>query len=84
MLLRDKINQCTTELATQSSSCPLTLSLLDIIDSRLHEFVRLHHIDLMRTIRFRINKLKDEIHEKQLFQHLSYYYFNTDQVIFIS
>ncbi|CAF1535325.1 unnamed protein product [Adineta ricciae] len=84
ILLRDKISQCTTELATQSSPCPLTLSLLNIVDVRLHEFVRLHHIDLMRTIRFRINKLKDKIHEKQLFQHLSYYYLNNDQFKAIS
>ncbi|CAF1449613.1 unnamed protein product [Adineta ricciae] len=84
ILLRDEISQCTTELAIQSSSCPLTLSLLEIVDARLHEFVRLHHIDLMRTIRFRINKLKDEVHEKQLFQHLSYYYLNNDQFKAIS
>ncbi|CAF1538327.1 unnamed protein product, partial [Adineta ricciae] len=38
----------------------------------------------MRTIRFRINKLKDEIHEKHLFQHLSYYYLNNDQFKAIS
>ncbi|CAF1525617.1 unnamed protein product [Adineta ricciae] len=38
----------------------------------------------MRTIRFRINKLKDEIPEKQLFQHLSYYYLNNDQFKAIS
>ena len=58
ILLRNKIDQYTTELMTQSSSCPSTmLSSLEIIDQRLKEFVRLHHLDLLRTINYQMNKL---------------------------
>ena len=82
ILVRNKINQSTNELMTQSSSCPSTLpSSLEIIDQRLKEFVRLHHIDFMRTINYRINKWKDQIYEKQLFKQLSYYYLTTEQVL---
>ena len=41
---------------------------LKIIDQRLKEFVRLHHLDLMRTIKYQMNKLKDNIYEKELSQ----------------
>lgn len=50
ILLRAKINDLTIELATQSSSCPSTLPPFEVIDTRLKEFVRLHHIDLLSTI----------------------------------
>ncbi|UJR18760.1 hypothetical protein I4U23_005666 [Adineta vaga] len=75
----NKVDKCTTELTDQSLTCPSSLSLLEIIDLQLKEFVRLHHIDLMRTVRYQVHKFKDEIHEKELFKQLSYYYLNTDQ-----
>ncbi len=34
----------------QSTVCPSTLPSLEIIDQKLKEFVRLHHLDLIRTI----------------------------------
>ena len=83
ILLRTKINDLATELATQSSSCPSTLPPLEVIDSRLQEFVHLHHIDLLRTVNYQTNKLKDDIREKQLFQQLSYYYLTSEQVLII-
>ena len=83
ILLRAKINDLTTELATQSSLCPSTLPPLEVIDTRLKEFVRLHHIDLIRTVNYQTNKLKDDIREKQLFQQLSYYYLTSEQVLII-
>ena len=52
-----------------------------MVDERLREFVRLHHIDLLRTVRYRVNKLKDETREKVLIKQLSYYYLNAAQVI---
>ena len=69
---------------TQVFSCPITLSPLEIIDERLKEFVRLHHIDLVRTINYQVTKLKDNISEKQLFEQLSYYYLTMEQVLITS
>jgi hypothetical protein len=44
ILLQNKINQFTTELTTQSLSCPVILiTSLEMIDQRLHKFVRLHY-----------------------------------------
>jgi hypothetical protein len=84
ILLRNKINQYRAELTKQSASCPLPLSPLEIIDQRLKEFVRSHHIDLIRTINYQVNKVKDNIYEKQLFKQLSCYYLTTEQIVMIS
>jgi hypothetical protein len=81
ILLRNKIEQYATELTAQLSSCPSTLFPLEIIDKKLKEFVRLHHIDLSRTIHYQANKIKSIISEKQIFKQLSHYYLTTDQVI---
>jgi hypothetical protein len=62
ILLRKKIDQYTTELRTQSTSYPLTLPRLEIIDSRLKQFVRLHHLDLLRKINYQIFKLNSNIY----------------------
>jgi hypothetical protein len=80
LLLRNRIHQYTIELSTQSSFCPSSLSPLQIIDQRLKEFVRLHHIDLLRTIKYQVNKLKDNIYEKELLKQLSNYNLTTEQV----
>nr|ABQ08076.1 hypothetical protein [Adineta vaga]ABQ08081.1 hypothetical protein [Adineta vaga] len=79
VLFQGQIDQHKNELASQSLTFPSTLSSLDTIDIRLNEFVRLHHIDLIRTVQYRVNKFKDDIHEKELFKRLSYYYLNTNQ-----
>ena len=56
---------------TQSSTCPAKLSSsLEIIDQKLKEFVRLHHLDLLRTINYQINKLNSNIHIKSLSKQL--------------
>ncbi|CAF4643107.1 unnamed protein product, partial [Rotaria socialis] len=47
---------------------------LELIDQRLKEFVRLHHIDLVRTANYQKHKLKDIIYEKRLFNQLSSYH----------
>jgi hypothetical protein len=80
IVLRNKICQYTTELTTQSTSS----SLLETIDQRLIEFVQLHHLDLLRTIKYQVNKFKDHVYEKRLFKQLSYYYLSTEQVRIIS
>lgn len=82
-LLRDKIDEYTTDLTNQFLSCPTALSPLDIIDGRLKEFVRLHHLDFIRAIRYRIHQFKADIHEKQLSKELSYYFSNVEQVSII-
>ncbi len=88
ILLQNRINQYTIELATQSLSCPTTLLTqtamsLEIIDRRLNEFVRLHHLDLKRQINYHISKLRGHIREKQLVQELSSYTLTNEQVIII-
>lgn len=82
-LLCDKIDEYTTELTNQFLNCPTALSPLDIIDGRLKEFVRLHHLDFIRAIRYRIHQFKADIHEKQLSKELSYYFSNVEQVSII-
>ena len=67
----------------QISFCPSTLCPLEVIDIRLKEFVRLHHIDLIRRINYKVNKAKSNAHEKLLFKQLSYYYLTTGHVIII-
>ncbi|CAF1690695.1 unnamed protein product, partial [Adineta ricciae] len=79
VLLCDKINEYTTELTDQSLNCPPALSPLDIIDGRLKEFVRLHHLDFIRANHYRIHQFKADIHEKQLGKELSFYFSNVDQ-----
>ena len=66
----------------QASNCPSTLAPLEIYDKRLKEFVRLHHIDLIRTINYQITKLRDKIYEKTVFnQFSSYYHLDSKQVL---
>ena len=69
-LLHDKIHRYTTELNQQLSSYPFTSISYEIIDLRLKEFVRLHHIDLLRTVNYQVNKFRDHIQEKELSQQL--------------
>jgi hypothetical protein len=66
---------------TQSSSCPSTLSSLEIIDKRLKEFVRLHHLDLLRTINYQICELNSNMHIKKLSKQLSSFRLTTKQVL---
>jgi len=80
IFVRNKIDEYTTQLMTQASSCPFQLSDLEIMDKRLKEFVHLHHLDLLRAVKYRVTKLKDNIQEKQLYKQLSYYYLTTEQV----
>jgi hypothetical protein len=84
ILLQNRINQYKTELTIQSLSCPVILVTtisLEMIDQRLHEFVRLHHLDLTRQIKYHVSKLKDYIREKQLFHELSSSYPLTNEKV---
>jgi len=76
------MNEYTTELITQLKSCPSTLPhSLEIVDQRLKEFVRLHHLDLLRTINYQICKLNFNIHIKKLSKQLSSYHLTIEQVV---
>jgi hypothetical protein len=80
LLLRNKIDQYTAELMTQSISYPLTLVSLDVIDQKLKEFVRLHHLDLLRTINYLVAQLNSKIHINKLLKQLSLFHLTTKQV----
>ena len=83
ILLRDKIDQYTTELIAQSALCPSTLPRLEIIDSKLQEFVRLHHLDLSRTIDSQIGKLNANINIKKFAKQLAIFHLTTKQVLIL-
>ena len=78
--LQRKIGHCEVQLSEQSSSGQWTLTSLQTLDLRLYEFVRLHHIDLLKSINYRINKLNDSIYEKQLSDQLSSCRLSVEQV----
>ncbi|CAF1366004.1 unnamed protein product [Adineta ricciae] len=78
--LQEKFDQCTTQLINQALSCPKSIDLL-LIENQLKEFVRLHHLDLTRKTYFQVNKFKDHIYEKELFQQLSSYPLTTGQCL---
>jgi hypothetical protein len=84
MLLRQKAEQYISDLLQQLTSASRTLpflSSIEIIDQRLKEFVRLHHFDLVRTIYYQMNKFKDMMQEKTLFQQLSSLHLSSEQVL---
>jgi hypothetical protein len=64
----------------QLISCPKTLSLINI-ESRLTEFVRIHHFDLTRKVNYHINQFKDCIREKQLDEQLYSHSLTKEQVL---
>ena len=44
---------------------------LGTMNQRLEEFVRLHHLDLLRTINYQVNQFHDHIHINELSKQLS-------------
>jgi hypothetical protein len=80
LLLQNKIDQFTTELIVQATTCPSTLPSLETIDQRLKEFVRLHHLDLRRAINHQISKLHSNILIKKFSKQLSAFRLTPKQV----
>jgi hypothetical protein len=80
VLLGNKIDHYTSELITQSTTCPLTLPSLEIIDQRLKEFVRLHHLDLLRTISYQLSQLNSLVLINKFSKQLSTFQLTTKQV----
>ena len=61
-------------------TCPSTLTSLEIIDQKLKEFVRLHHLDLLRTVNYQISKLNTMILIKTFSKQISTYHLTNKQV----
>ena len=85
ILLQNRLNQYTVELATQSLSCPAILLAnrklsLEMIGQRLNDFVRLHHLDLLRQVNYHISKLRDTVRDKELLEESSLYPITIEQV----
>lgn len=80
--LQHKLDDCQTRLNQQASTDRWTLCSIEALDTRLKEFVRLHHIDLLKSINYRINQVNDRIREQQIFQRLSSCNLNAEQVRF--
>ncbi len=80
LLLHNKIDQFTAELMAQSSTRPFTLPPLEIIDQRLKEFVRLHHLDLLQIFNYQISKLNSNILIKKFSKQLSTFRLTAKQV----
>ncbi len=80
LLLQNKIDQFTAELLARSSTWSSTLPPLEIIDQRLREFVRLHHLDLLRTVNYQISVLNSNILIKKFSKQLSKFHLTEKQV----
>ena len=80
LLLQKQIDSYTTELTAQLTNCPSTLQPLEQMDQRLKEFVRLHHLDLSRTINYQVNQLHDHIRINELSKQLSSLHVTVKQV----
>ncbi len=80
LLLQNKIDYYTSELSIQGIKCPSTLTSLEIIDQKLKEFVRLHHLDLLRTVNYQISKLNTMILIKTFSKQISTYHLTNKQV----
>jgi hypothetical protein len=81
LLLQNKIDQYTTELLAQAPTCPSTLPSLEMIDQRLQEFVRLHHLDLQRGVNYQISQLNNNTTIKKFFKQLSQFRLTPKQVL---
>ena len=78
--LEEKLDLLEAAIVTQALSCPQTMELASI-ESKLTEYVRLHHVDLKRKMNFRINHFKKEVEEKEFFEYLSSSSLTVEQVI---
>lgn len=54
------------------------------MDVRLVEFVRLHHIDLLRRTNYQATQFRDEIDEHHLLRQLSTLQLTNEQVVLVN
>ena len=79
-VLNEKMTRYETELRQHlyaHSDISLTLEMIDV---RLKEFVRLHHLDLIRLTNYQVNRFNDQLQEKWLSQQLVTCHFTLEQV----
>ena len=68
--LQRNFDRCAIELQHQATACPASIDLF-VVEDRLKEFVRLHHLDFNRRIHYQLNHFHGQIQEEVLFQALS-------------
>ena len=78
--MQHRLNLCNVKLLSLNSTCPSTLTL-SLIDEPLKQFVLSHHKHLFHKMDSSINKLRDQVHEIQLFNTLNFHRFNVEKVI---
>ncbi len=81
--LNQQFDQCKTELLTQSVSCPSKLLPIDILDHNLNEFVQLQEKYLSNKMNSQLNRYKNTIEEKKLYQNFFTYDLSNNQVIIL-
>lgn len=80
-LLQNKIDQYQNELNSQLSSHPTTLPSPQFIDIQLKEFVRLHHCDLLRAVKYQIAELNTTVSLSHLSKYLGTFELTSKQVV---
>jgi hypothetical protein len=78
--IKKQINQYELELIKQSKSYPKTTLSLDLIDPCLKEFVNCQRQYLSTKSNKQLIKFKDDTQETELFEIITTYYPNMDQV----
>lgn len=79
-LLQKKIDQYTSELFVHSTGYPSTLPALETVDKRLKEFVRLHHLHLLRACSYQKSKLNIRTFINRFSKLLDKFHLTTKQV----
>ena len=78
-VLDKELEQCHEKLTIQSACCPPTLSLQPL-DTSLREFVCLHQRRFFKKMHCQLAKVKAGIRDRELWQQLSTYQLNIEQV----
>lgn len=77
--INTELDQCNEKLTVQALRCPSTLSL-ETIDTSLRDFVCIHQRRLSKKMNCQLAKLKGCLGDNDLWQQLSFYHLNKDQV----
>ncbi|CAF1506248.1 unnamed protein product, partial [Rotaria sordida] len=79
--IKQQVDQCNSELSKQasSSSIPLLLPSLNILDSCLKEYVYLQQNYLFKRINQQLIRCKNDISDQKLYQQLLAYHLTIDQ-----
>lgn len=71
LVLNDKLARYETELGQDLYAYPFISITPEMIDIRLREFVRVHHLDLIRLTSDQVNRFEDQLQERRLSQPLA-------------